>query len=212
MRSMLAASIEKSSSRRSDSERYEKTAGRSMMRSNARRLPTLSANSWSSARSSRIWCSARGRCTLSTTSEPSGQARTVHLRDRAGGERLGLDVRERVLPRHAQLALDHAPRPRPGSAAACRPAAARAPRCTRAGADRGASRAPGRAWRTSARAPRAPRAGGARGRRVDAPRASRGGRRRGRSRAARPSSRSRGTSRGNGREPSATKTTLQRAA
>jgi hypothetical protein len=31
----------------------------------------------------------------------------VHLRDRAGRERIGVDVRERVLPRHAQLGLEH---------------------------------------------------------------------------------------------------------
>ena len=36
-----------------------------------------------------------------------GQARTVHLRDRPGRERMRVDVRERVLPRHAELALHH---------------------------------------------------------------------------------------------------------
>ena len=140
------------------------------------------ANSSSSARSSRICRSAVGRCTLSTTRRAVGQRRAVHLRDRAGRERLGLDVRERVLPGHAELALEHRHDLGLRRAAACRPAGARARRCTREAAGRAASRAPGRASRTSGRAPRAPRAGGARGLRRDGRHAARGGRRRGRSR------------------------------
>ena len=69
--------------------------------------PPCSANSWSSARSSRIWCSARGRCTLSTTCEPSGSVARCTCAIVPAASDWRLDVRERILPGDAELALDH---------------------------------------------------------------------------------------------------------
>ena len=118
----------KSSSRCSDVDRCSKTARMSITCLSPGRSPAFSANTSRSARSCSISSRASGRCTLITAFVAVGQHRAVHLRDRAGGERLGLDVVEHVLPRHAQLLLHHLRRPAPRTAAARGPGAARARR------------------------------------------------------------------------------------
>ena len=71
------------------------------------RSATFSAKTSSSARSCSICSRASGRCTFTTTGSPVASVGAVHLGDRAGCQRRGVDVVEDVLPRHAELLLHH---------------------------------------------------------------------------------------------------------
>ena len=97
----------KSSSRRSESERCSIAAGMSTSCRSALRPAVFSAKSSSRLRSRRMSSFAFGPLHLDHDALPVLQHGAVHLADRPRGERLRLDRREDVLPRHAQLLLHH---------------------------------------------------------------------------------------------------------
>ena len=101
MRSMFEASSRKSSSRRSDSARFEARTGMSMSSRSAGRSAAFSAKSSSRPRSRRIV--PRGRALhLDHHAVAVLEPCPVHLADRSGRERLGVDALEDVLPWHLQ--------------------------------------------------------------------------------------------------------------
>ena len=105
IRSMFDASWRKSSSRCNDDDRCSNTAAMSITWFNPGRSLTFSANSSRSARSCSISSRALGRLHLGDDPFPGRQGRSMHLGDRAGRQRLGIDRLEHVFPRHAHLAF-----------------------------------------------------------------------------------------------------------